>query len=282
MLLPLLVRMLLLPAAILASSTAASRQPPPPVPPLVFSAGFTDGAVLQRGDRGTAVYGFASSAAPVKVTVSGSANYAVGAAVSSWTDDSGCNATACPDPRTHPMPAHGNFTWRAELQPQPTAGGEYSISVAAGGSTISITNLTYGDVYFCSGQSNMDLELYFTFSIDELKAQMQSGKYSNLRTFEYGYMNGGIQADAPQYVSTWYPNSWNRVSESSLAPSGPPGGYSAHSQWARFSATCMYFGAELIDAKHKMLGQEESEVPIGLIQSAVGGTQIVRSSYFTP
>jgi hypothetical protein len=120
----------------------------------------------------------------------------------------------------------------------------------------------------------MDLELYFTFSVDELKAQMQAGKYSNLRTFEYGYMNGGIQADAPQYVSTWYSNSWNKVSASSLAPSGPPGGYAAHSEWARFSATCMYFGAELIDAKRKMLGKEESEVPIGLIQSAVGGTQI--------
>ena len=37
---------------------------------------------------------------------------------------------------------------------------------------------------------------------------------------------------------------------------------------------CPPQGAELIDAKQKMLGQEESEVPIGLIQSAVGGTQI--------
>lgn len=33
-------------------------------------------------------------------------------------------------------------------------------------------------------------------------------------------------------------------------------------------------GAELIDAKKRILGQKESEVPIGLIQSAVGGTQI--------
>ena len=53
-------------------------------------------------------------------------------------------------------------------------------------------------------------------------------------------------------------------------------GYSSHSEWARFSATCMYFGAELIDAKQKLLGQAEADVPIGLIQSAVGGTQIER------
>jgi len=120
----------------------------------------------------------------------------------------------------------------------------------------------------------VDLEIYFTFSVDELKSEMQAGKYNNLRTFEYGYMNGGIQADEPQFVSTWYTNRWNKVSESSKLPSGPPGPYDAHSEWARFSATCMYFGAELIDAKRRMLGQIESTVPIGLIQSAVGGTQI--------
>ena len=88
-------------------------------------------------------------------------------------------------------------------------------------------------------------------------------------------MQNTIEAVAPQYVTTWYTqNSWNKVSDSARAPSGGPGPYSAHSQFARFSATCMYFGAELIDNKQKMLGQEEADVPIGLIQSAVGGTQI--------
>ena len=253
----------------------AAAAPPPPtvVPPLVFSAGFTDNAVLQRGDAGVAVYGFAAAAGPIKVTVAGDANYAVDAVAMPWNDDSGCNATACPDPRTQPMPNHGAYVWRAQLQPQPQAGGEYIISVSAqSNGSISISNVTYGDIYFCSGQSNMDLEIYFTFSVDELKEQMRAGKYNNLRTFEYGYMNGGIQANAPQFVSTWYTNRWNQVSESSQLPSGPPGPYSAHSEWARFSATCMYFGAELIDAKRRMLGQVDSEVPIGLIQSAVGGT----------
>jgi len=30
----------------------------------------------------------------------------------------------------------------------------------------------------------VDLEIYFRFSVDELKAQIQAGKYRNLRTFE--------------------------------------------------------------------------------------------------
>jgi hypothetical protein len=232
---------------VLVALFGSAASPPPPIAPIQFSAGFSNGAVLQRGDVGIAVYGFAAEDAAVKVTVSGggAADYTVDALLSKWVDDSGCNASACPDPRTRPMPAHGGYVWRAQLRAQPKAGGDYSISVsspAAVNETITVANLTYGDVYFCSGQSNMDLELYFTFSVDELKAQMQAGKYSNLRTFEYGYMSGGIQALTPQWVSTWYSqNSWNKVSESSLAPSGPPGPYSAHSEWARFSATCMYF-----------------------------------------
>ena len=44
--------------------------------------------------------------------------------------------------------------WREQLQSQPKAGGEYSISGASSASNgaIKIANLTYGDVYFCSGQ----------------------------------------------------------------------------------------------------------------------------------
>ena len=163
-------------------SPVAATLRAPAVPPLIFSAGFTDNAVLQRGNKGTAVYGFASSAAALTVTVSGDASYTVDALVSAWVDDSGCNRTDCPDhPRTSPMSPHGAFVWRAQLWPQSKAGGDYSISVAAAktgakdpnGTAITISSLTYGDVFFCSGQSNMDLEIYFTFSVDELKAQMQ-------------------------------------------------------------------------------------------------------------
>jgi len=51
-------------------------------------------------------------------------------------------------------------------------------------------------------------------------------------------MQNTIEAAAPQYVKTWYTqNSWNRVSDSTRAPSGGPGPYSTHSQLARFSAT---------------------------------------------
>lgn len=126
---------------------------------LSFSAGFSDDAVFQRSaTKGTAVYGFAASAAPVKVTVSssGGASYTVSATPTPWVDTSGCNATSCIDAKTPLPPAHGAFQWRAELKPQTAAGGSWTISATDGSAangTITLERVTYGDVYFCSGQS---------------------------------------------------------------------------------------------------------------------------------
>ena len=121
----------------------------------------------------------------------------------------------------------------------------------------------------------MALELYYTFSVDHLKAQMMAGNYSEIRTFQFNYMSQRFEAIAPQWVNTWSNgSSWSKVSESSLLPSGSPGKASQHSPFAKFSATCMYFAVELIDEKRRLGLDLEKSVPIGLIQSAVGGTQI--------
>ena len=126
---------------------------------LSWSAGLTSDAVFQRSaTQGTAVYGFAASAEPVKVTVSGgSSSYTVSATPTPWVDTSGCNATGCIDAKTPLPPAHGAWMWRAQLKPQAAAGGSWTISATDGGSgansTITLQRVTWGDVYFCSGQS---------------------------------------------------------------------------------------------------------------------------------
>ena len=59
---------------LLPAQTPVASQDSPVLPvPLQFSAGFINFAVLQRGDRGTAIYGFATTASPVKLTVAGDA-----------------------------------------------------------------------------------------------------------------------------------------------------------------------------------------------------------------
>lgn len=123
---------------------------------LSWSAGFSDDAVFQRSaTKGTAVYGFAASTDTVTVTVwtgsaTGQPSYSVKATPTPWVDTSGCNQTGCIDAKTPLPPAHGAFTWRAELHPQASAGGTYAIqasdSTAAANGTITLERVTYGDV----------------------------------------------------------------------------------------------------------------------------------------
>lgn len=131
-------------------------------PPVSFSAGFSDYAVLQRSATvGARLYGFASTDGPITATVAAFSaahgqvtSYNVSAEIYPWTSTSGCNSTSCIDGRTPLPPAHGEFTWVAQLRPQPLAGGSYSITVSAGdgpNETIALHNVTFGDVYLCSG-----------------------------------------------------------------------------------------------------------------------------------
>ena len=259
---------------------------------LSFSAGFSSDAVLQRSKTtGAAIYGFAHSAGAISVAVAGTSGhgdavaYKVAAAVAPWTDDTGCNATACVDSKTPVPPAHGGFVWRALLQPH-AAGGELTVTVTAASAsepnaTRTLERLTMGDVYYCGGQSNMALQTYYTFSAVSLRAEIKAGKYSKLRHFMMGDMSHHFESLAPQWVTSWNSLSagpqytWHNVTSSAAVPLRIPAATShdhvAHSAFSQFSATCMYFGVELIDAR-AAAGLED--VPIGLIQSAIGGSQI--------
>jgi hypothetical protein len=122
---------------------------------LVFSAGFTDEAVLQRSTSvGAAIYGFTNSTNQIYVSVSGTdaagsmVGYTVAATLSNWTGGDDIH------PDTPAPPAHGNTVWRAQLKPS-HAGGNLSITADDGSNPkASLSSVTHGDVWFCSGQSN--------------------------------------------------------------------------------------------------------------------------------
>ena len=126
----------------------------------------------------------------------------------------------------------------------------------------------------------MALETYYTYSADTLKAELTAGTgalaTTPLRHFMFGAMDTRLESTTPQWVTTQ--NSlaagpqyrWHTAQQSAAAPSLDPQS-NAHSAWARFSSTCMYFGAELILARR---GGPDATVPVGLIQSARGGSQI--------
>ena len=86
-----------------------------------------DHAVLQR-DRPIAVWGSAAPKAEVTVSLNGQSARAV---------------------------ADGSGRWRVTL-PKMAAGGSYTLSASAGGGTTTLSDIAIGDVYLCSGQSNME------------------------------------------------------------------------------------------------------------------------------
>ena len=112
-----------------------------------FSSGFSSDMVLQRGPSKAAVYGFGHG--PVTVRVAG-------------TDEAGgaVSYSVAADPAAAAAGGGGggggDGVWKAFLKPSP-AGGSYTVTAtSATGDSAVLERVTYGDVYFCSGQSNSE------------------------------------------------------------------------------------------------------------------------------
>jgi hypothetical protein len=92
-----------------------------------FARVFSDHAVLQR-DQPITVWGTADAGQALTLTLNG---------------------------RSVSGEADKNGRWRLQLPQQP-AGGPYTLSVSANGASASLQDIMVGDVYLCSGQSNME------------------------------------------------------------------------------------------------------------------------------
>ena len=127
----------------------------------------------------------------------------------------------------------------------------------------------------------MALATYFTFSADTVRDALAEGqKYQQLRLFRFGAMsmNTTLASLQPRYATALQSfasdpllGSWYNASQSTranLTHSSRASNPGPVSVFDTFSATCLYFGLELVDA----LGS--AAPPIGLIQSAVGGSTI--------
>ncbi|AKD53893.1 sialate O-acetylesterase [Spirosoma radiotolerans] len=131
--------------------------------------------------------------------------------------------------------------WQLKLPPM-TAGGPFTMEIA-GKSRLELKDILIGDVWFCSGQSNMAHQL-------------------NIHDVTYAHEIK--QANYPQIRQFWIPTLTNLQAPQSDLPSG---------QWKAavgedvrpFSAVA-YFFAKKLYTKYK--------VPIGIINASVGGTPI--------
>jgi sialate O-acetylesterase len=173
---------------------------------------FSDNMVLQRGTSDP-VWGWTSPGSAVTVSVVGSALQATG--------------TAGPDGK-----------WMVRL-PAPPVGGPYTIKIV-GPQSVTLGNVMSGDVWFCTGQSNMWLPVS---SVDNATAEIAAADYPNIRLVSPA---GKIGLSPSQKID----GHWQVCSPSTV------GG---------FSAVGYFFGRKL---------NQDLNVPIGLINMGWGGSSI--------
>jgi sialate O-acetylesterase len=173
---------------------------------------FSDGLVLQRGGK-VPVWGSATPGEQVEVQFKGKNREQT---VSIKADKAG--------------------RWQVKLDKLPV-GGPFEMTIA-GNNKIQLRNVYVGDVWICSGQSNMEWHLYSTDNAENVIAK---SKNPNIRLFTVPKK----AAVSPQRDMVAY---W--------AECGP---FTARF----FSAVAYYFGRDL---------QKALDVPIGLIHTSWGGT----------
>ena len=135
--------------------------------------------------------------------------------------------------------ADANGNWQTEL-PAIQAGGPYTLHIA-GTNTIELTNILFGEVWLCSGQSNMEWPV--NASMDK-EAEIAAANYPLIRLFHVPREASGLPV--PDVNAQWHPTMPETI--------------------RHFSAVAYAFGRHI----HKEL----DEVPIGLINASWGGTRI--------
>lgn len=143
--------------------------------------------------------------------------------------------------RTLQVESDAEGDWRAELPALP-AGGPHALEVRSGARVQRIEDVLIGDVWLCSGQSNMVLPVRRSLDADSEIAQARNDR---IRLFTVPEAASLRPADTFTHSAAWQLTRPETVGE--------------------FSAACYYFAREL---------QRQVDVPMGLIVAAWGGSRI--------
>lgn len=180
---------------------------------------FADGMVLQREAK-IPVWGKGMSGAQVTVTLNG---------------------------KTAKAKVKADGTWKVYL-PKQKAGGPYTLVVMEKTSKSSVAvkkveNVLIGDVFLCSGQSNMELPI--RRCMDVVANEVKDYSNDQIRYLKFPHQFNYIRPNDDVKCLPWQ----------NITPQN----------CAEVSGICYFMAREL---------QKEYQVPIGIINSAVGGTQV--------
>ena len=190
---------------------------------LQMSPYYTDNMVLQYG-RKIELQGMADAGEKVSVSIAG---------------------------QKHRATADTDGKWTVALSPL-RAGGPYTLKIEAGKKKLVYKNVMAGEVWLCSGQSNMEFQLNQSATGKE---DIPMAENRNIRLFDMKarWRTNPVEWDASvldslNHLQYFHDTQWTECTPQTAA---------------RFSAIAYHFG--------KML-QDSLQVPIGLICNAVGGS----------
>eukprot|EP00051_Salpingoeca_urceolata_P015084 m.193184 g.193184 ORF g.193184 m.193184 type:complete len:219 (+) comp18286_c0_seq1:167-823(+) len=174
-------------AVLTVAGQVLAGHPPPPPPPFAFNISCSDDMVLQQAPAKSAVYGILGGSVPApdaKVTVTVTSSAA--AAGASYTVDAsiiegGTGWIAYLKPTRAVTAGQGKPT-RYTIHAECSSGCATTDAAVTPNATIS--NVIFGDVYYCSGQSNMALPLVHTISRNKSMDAVLAGRYANMRFFD--------------------------------------------------------------------------------------------------
>jgi sialate O-acetylesterase len=122
------------------------------------------------------------------------------------------------------------------------AGGPYDLTVSAGSSLV-FKGILMGDIWVCSGQSNMEFPVKGWSSVNNAEQEIASANYPRIRLYT-------VEKNVSALPTGELKGKWETCSPSSIP---------------LFSAVGYFFGRAL---------QKELDVPVGLINATWGGTPI--------
>ncbi len=167
--------------------------------------------VLQRNSQ-VSLWGWASPAEKILITTS-------------WNN------------RTDSVVADGNARWKIEL-PTSNAGGPYTITLK-GQNSITLKNIMLGEVWICSGQSNMEWSSYQ--KLQQILDELPQSHNNDIRLFQ-------VAKSTSDYPQDNIEGGWKVCGPETLKG---------------FSAVGYFFAKEL---------QKKLQIPVGVINSSWGGT----------
>lgn len=257
---------------VLAVAAPDPQDPPFDLTKVLFSGVFSDHVVLQRDSGGGD--GDGGGAAPRKASLYGTAS--VGGTVTvKGTNADGWEYTSPPVHVTSSADPAVHGTWKVFLPPRP-AGLGYTFEASCEGCTnatsVSLSDVGFGDVWLCSGQSNMEDPVLTTVSRNTSYAAVAKGTYNHVRLFQTGWR---MDRETANWILPQKPDdSQGYPQQTWQLPEGCADQRFATCSLQRFSAICWYFGKNLADIAAEQAGSPASPVPIGLIHSSIGGTTI--------